>query len=80
MFDFSEFTDALEADEFEEKPVSLEEFVTIKKYLGLPPLSLLQYTMLRASTQIYKLDTLISLYGEVEGKVDKIKWKLLLEE
>ena len=38
MSDFNLFLDALSGDEFEEKPVSLEEFVTNKKYLGLPPL------------------------------------------
>jgi hypothetical protein len=68
MADFSDFLDALTGDEFSEKPVSLEEFVTNKKYLGLPPLSEYQYTMLKASTQIYKESTLISLYGETEGR------------
>ena len=67
MADFGDFLDALSGDEFEERPVSLEEFVTSKKYLGLPPLSEYQYTMLKASTQIYKKDTLINLYGEEEG-------------
>jgi hypothetical protein len=66
--DFSAFTQALEADEFEERPVTLEQFVTDKNFLGLPPLSEYQYQMLRASTQIYKQDTLIKLYGEDEGK------------
>jgi hypothetical protein len=68
MSDFNIFLDALSGDEFEEKPVPLEEFVTDKKYLGLPPLSDYQYTMLKASTQIYKLDTLIGIYGEDEGR------------
>jgi hypothetical protein len=68
MSDFNIFLDALSGDEFEEKPVSLEEFVTSKKYLGLPPLSEYQYTMLKASTQIYKQETLINLYGEDEGR------------
>ena len=68
MSEFNVFLDALSGDEFEEKPVSLEQFVTDKKYLGLPPLSDYQYMMLKASTQIYKLDTLINLYGEDEGR------------
>jgi hypothetical protein len=68
MSDFNIFLDALSGDEFEEKPVPLEEFVTDKKYLGLPPLSDYQYTMLKASTQIYKLNTLVSIYGEDEGR------------
>ena len=68
MSEFNIFLDALSGDEFQEKPVRLEEFVTSKNYLGLPPLSEYQYTMLKASTQIYKLDTLINLYGEDEGR------------
>jgi len=68
MSDFDVFLDALSGDEFEERPVPLEEFVTSKKYLGLPPLSEYQYTMLKASTQIYKQETLINIYGEDEGR------------
>ena len=68
MADFSAFLDALDSDEFEERPVSIEEFVTSKDYLSLPPLSEYQYTMLRASTQIYKKETLYKVYGEVEGE------------
>jgi len=68
MTDFDAFLDALSGDEFEESPVTLEQFVTDKNYLGLPPLSEYQYTMLKASTQIYKQETLINIYGEVEGR------------
>jgi len=75
--DFDVFLDALEGDEFDEKPASLEEFVTSKNYLGLPPLSDYQYQMIRASTQIYKQETLHKLYGEVEG--EKI-WKQTCSE
>jgi len=67
MNDFNVFLDALTGDEFSETPVSLEQFVTDKAYLGLPPLSDYQYTMIRAMTQIYKKDTLIRIYGEDEG-------------
>jgi hypothetical protein len=67
MSDFSAFLDALQGDEFSETPVTIEEFVTSKNYLGLPPLSELQYTSIKASTQIYKKETLIRLYGEEEG-------------
>jgi len=77
MTDFSAFIDALEGDEFSERPASLEEFVTSKDYLGLPPLSLYQYQMIRASTQIYKRETLHKIYGEVEG--EKI-WKQTCSE
>jgi len=75
--DFDVFLDALEGDEFDEKPAPLEEFVTSKNYLGLPPLSDYQYQMIRASTQIYKQETLHKLYGEVEG--EKI-WKQTCSE
>ena len=67
MTDFSAFLDALQGDEFSETPVTIEEFVTSKNYLGLPPLSELQYQSIKASTQIYKKETLIRLYGEEEG-------------
>ena len=77
MADFTDFLDALEGDEFSEKPASLEEFVTSKDYLGLPPLSEYQYTMIRASTQIYKRETLHNLYGFDEG--EKI-WKQTCNE
>jgi hypothetical protein len=77
MFDFSDFTDALEGDDFSEKPASIEEFVTSKNYLGLPPLSEYQYQMIKASTQIYKRETLHSVYGQVDG--EKI-WKQTCSE
>ena len=57
----------LEDSEFDETPVDLEEFVTSKDYLGLPPLSDEQYQLVGKSTQIYKKSTLIKLYGEDEG-------------
>ena len=65
MNDFSDFLEALEEDAFEEKPVDIEVFVT--EYLSLPPLSEYQYQMIKSSTQIYKKETLIKLYGEEEG-------------
>ena len=68
MADFSAFLDALDNDEFEERPVPLEEFEKSRDFLGLTPLSEYQYTMLRASTQIYRKETLYKVYGEVEGE------------
>ena len=67
MTDFGDFLNVLEEDEFEERPVDIEEFVTSKDFLGLPPLSDYQYTMIKASTQVYKRDTLIKLYGDELG-------------
>lgn len=59
---------ALSDEDFEERPVEIEEFVTSDEFLGLPPLSELQYQIVKASSQIYKLSTLISLYGEERGR------------
>ena len=76
-FDFSEFMDALNEDVFEEIPVAIEEFVTSKSYLGLPPLSDHQYMMIKSMTQIYKRETLESLYGIEDGER---RWKQTCNE
>lgn len=52
---------SLSGDDFEEIPVPIETFVT--DYLHHPPLSDHQYDIVRASTQIFRHDTLVSLYG-----------------
>ena len=75
--DFTDFLDVLDGDAFEEKPVQIEEFVTSDRYLNLPPLSEHQYTMLKASTQIYKKETLERLYGDEEGHK---RWKQTCNE
>ena len=77
MTDFSDFLGALEEDAFDENPVSIEEFVTSKEYLNLPPLSEIQYQLIKASTQIYKRETLHKLYGEIEGEK---RWKQTFNE
>lgn len=68
-FDFDDFLEALDEDLFEEKPVLLEEFVTSPAYLNMTKvrLSPLQLRLIRAMTQIFRQETLISLYGEDEG-------------
>lgn len=76
-FDFSEYVDALGGDVFDEKPVTIEEFVVSDEYLALPPLSEYQYTMIRAMTQIYKKETLQQLWGDEEA--DK-RWKQTCNE
>ena len=58
----------LDGEEFEERPVDLRTFVTSPEYLGLPPLSDLQYTLIEKSSQIYKEATLKKLFGEEEGE------------
>ena len=59
---FTDVFNALSGDEFEEIPVSIEEFVEDK--LQHPPLSKNQYTIIKASTQIFHFDTLMNLYEE----------------
>lgn len=66
---FNDVFNALSGEDFEERPVEIEEFVTSEEYLNLPPLSEYQYQMIRAGSQIYKYETLVSLYGE--EKADK---------
>jgi hypothetical protein len=77
MADFSDFLNILEGEEFEEQPVEIEEFVTSTNYLGLPPLSQNQYTMIKAMTQVYKKDTLVRWLGEEEGEK---RWKQTCNE
>lgn len=64
---FEDIIDLLGGDEFEEKPVTIEEFVTSENYLGLPPLSKYQYDSIKAMSQIYKKQTLVNVYGERDG-------------
>ena len=66
-FSFDDLIDILDGEEFEEKPVDLRTFVTSPDYLGLPPLSEHQYTLIEKSSQIYKESTLVKLFGEQEG-------------
>lgn len=65
---FNDLIDLLDGEEFEERPVDLRTFVTHPDYLGLPPLSEYQYTLIEKSSQIYKESTLIKLYGKEEGE------------
>jgi hypothetical protein len=67
-FDFNDLIDMLDGEEFEERPVDLRTFVTSPDYLGLPPLSEYQSTLIEKSSQIYKESTLIKLFGEEEGR------------
>jgi hypothetical protein len=64
---FDDFLKALDGDEFEEFPITIEEFTTSERYLNLPPLSEYQYQCIKAMTQVYKKETLIRLFGEEEG-------------
>ena len=69
MLNFNDLMDAIEGDDFEERPVEIEEFVRSEDYLNLGvDLSEYQYQLIRASTQIYKRETLHHLYGIEEGE------------
>lgn len=64
MDDFlKDMFNALNDEDFEEIPVAIEEFVQSKDFLGLPPLSEHQYTLIKAMSQVYKYETLVALYG-----------------
>jgi hypothetical protein len=65
--DYEDFDRLLNQDELLEVPVSIEEFVTDKKYLGLPSLSEIQLEIVRHSTQILKEHTLQKIMGKEEG-------------
>jgi hypothetical protein len=66
---FNDLIDILDGEEFDERPVDLRTFVTSPEYLGLPPLSEYQYTLIEKSSQIYKEATLIKLFGEEDGRI-----------
>ncbi|NDB56861.1 hypothetical protein EB001_00180 [bacterium] len=66
--DFNDFDRLLRQDDLVETPVPIQVFVQDKKYLGLPPLSSIQEEIVKHSTQILKEKTLISIYGEKEGR------------
>lgn len=64
---FEDFSSLLSDDDLAEEPVPIEVFVQDRKYLGLPPLSPIQSEIVKHSTQIFKPETLIDLYGEEKG-------------
>jgi hypothetical protein len=59
---------AASGEEWEERPVDLDTFVTSEDFLNFPPLSDHQHEAILAGTQIYKEDTLINLYGQRKGR------------
>jgi len=64
---FDEFLEVLKDDNFEEYPVDAKTFVEGEAYLAQPPLSDIQYDIVEAMSQIYKLEDLITLMGEEDG-------------
>jgi len=65
--EFDALDKLLRREELDAEPVPLDVFVGDRRYLGLPPLSEIQTEIVKMSTQIFKLHTLIKLYGEEEG-------------
>ncbi len=65
---FDDFLEALKSDSFDEKPVDVKTFVEGEDYLGQPPLSQIQYDIVEALSQIYRLEDLVGLMGDVEDE------------
>jgi hypothetical protein len=65
---FDDFLEALKSDNFAERPVDAKTFVEGEAFLGQPPLSQVQYDIVEAMSQIYKLEDLIELMGDTEGR------------
>lgn len=64
---FNDFFEALKENHFQEIPVDAKTFVESSEYLGQPPLSVIQYEIVEAMSQIYEKEDLQELYGSVEG-------------
>jgi hypothetical protein len=64
---FDDFFEVLKDNNFEETPVDARTFVEGEAYLGQPPLSQIQYDIVEAMSQIYKLEDLIDIMGTEEG-------------
>ncbi len=64
---FDDFLEVLKDNSFAEKPVDAKTFVEGEDYLNQPPLSPIQYDIVEAMSQIYRLEDLINLMGEEEG-------------
>jgi hypothetical protein len=65
---FDEFFEVLKNNNFEEMPVDAKTFVEGPEFLGQPPLSSHQYDIVEAMSQIYKLEDLIDIMGDTEGR------------
>ena len=64
---FDDFFEVLKDNNFEETPVDAKTFVEGEAYLGQPPLSQIQYDIVEAMSQIYRLEDLIDIMGTDEG-------------
>lgn len=73
-FDYDELMNIVSGDDFDERPVDIETFIYGYEYLdvtshGENPLRLsdIQMSIVEAASQIYHLETLVSLYGPERG-------------
>jgi hypothetical protein len=64
---FDDFFEVLKDNNFQETPVDAKTFVEGDAYLGQPPLSQIQYDIVEAMSQIYKIEDLIDIMGTEEG-------------
>jgi hypothetical protein len=65
---FDDFLDALDDDPFDEYPVDVRTFVHGETYLGQPELSEIQYDVVEAGSQIYRLEDLMRFMDDVQAK------------
>ena len=71
---FNDFLEALEDNHFEETPVNVKTFVESQDYLGQPPLSVIQYDIVEAMSQIYRKEDLEFLLGPENGSKHFFKY------
>ena len=64
---FNDFFEVLKDNNFEETPVDAKTFVEGEAFLGQPPLSDIQYSIVEAMSQIYCKEDLVEIMGETEG-------------
>jgi hypothetical protein len=65
---FDEFLEALTENVFDETPVDVRTFVNGEEYLAQPVLSAIQYEVVEAMSQIYRVDELVTILGEDAGR------------
>jgi hypothetical protein len=64
---FNEFLEVLKNNNFEEMPVDAKTFVEGEHYLAQPPLSDIQYDIVEAMSQIYRIEDVIDILGHEKG-------------
>ena len=64
---FNDFLEVLKENQFDEIPVDAKTFVESADYLGQPQLSLIQYEIVEAMSQIYRKEELQEIFGSVVG-------------